>query len=71
MMGFSSDEAVLAEAAKKMWAEWELSGALWDDKARADFEKDYLEELRPAVQGALQSLGQVRRLMEQAIRECS
>ena len=71
MTGLNDNDAVLHDAAKKMRAEWERTLEVWNDKARAHFEKDFLNELDPAVKGAENALAEIRRLLEQAIKECS
>lgn len=71
MIGLGQNEALLLDAIKKMQQAWERAGAEWHDAARMDFEKEYIRSLDPALRGAVQGLTETRRVLEQAIRECS
>ena len=70
MPGLSHSEAVLSKAGRELQMNWELTATLWRDHARADFEKTYLDELRPAVKSAVGAIERINRLLGEALREC-
>ena len=70
MRGLSHSEAQLAKALKEMLMAWERTASDWRDQARAEFEETYIEELVPAVKGAIGGVNEINLLLDQAIREC-
>ena len=71
MPRLSHSETFLTKAVKEMQLHWNLTSSAWKDKARADFQKTYLDELIPAVRSVITSTGRVNQLLEEAIRKCS
>jgi len=66
----SHSEVFLIKAGRELWRNWELTGSLWRDQARAEFEKTYIDELRPAVKAAAGAIERINTLLAEAIKEC-
>jgi hypothetical protein len=64
------NEALLARASQDMNAKWENTASVWRDKARDDFDRKHLEELRQAVHAARQAMKAVDAILRQAIQDC-
>ncbi len=62
--------AILTSALKDLLTHWEHAGSSWRDRARADFEKDCLEDLAPAVRTASNAVQQIEELLRQVLKEC-
>jgi len=71
MPRLSHSEVILSGALRDLRRSWQETSSSWRDKARADFEKEYIDELLPALSGAMSSINEVNRLLQQAISECS
>ena len=71
MPRLSHGEALLSGAAKDLRMNWELTASLWKDRARADFERTYIDELLPAVKSAVGAIENANKLLGEAIRQCS
>jgi hypothetical protein len=69
-MHFSDSEALLAKAMEDLNLHWQSSAGAWNDKARKDFEKQYLEELRMTVKRAQQAMRNINTLLRQVARDC-
>ena len=67
----SGNDAILSKAMSDMLNNWERTGWEWKDKAREDFEKHYIEEIKLAVNGCMNAMGSLEKLLSRAIRECS
>jgi len=67
----SGNDAILAKALEDMEQQWQSTAGAWRDKARDDFEKKHLDELRNAVQAARHAMNNIEEMLRQVIRECS
>ena len=67
----SDSEALVSRAVDDLGSNWERTAWGWHDKARADFERDYLDELRTVAKGARGAMKSIDEVLRQAIRECS
>jgi hypothetical protein len=63
--------AVLMGALKDFNAYWERTAGVWDDAARVQFERDYLQDLVGAVRAASSAIGQIEALLHTVRRDCS
>jgi uncharacterized protein with NAD-binding domain and iron-sulfur cluster len=66
----TGNEAILARALDDLNRQWEATAFYWRDKARDEFERTYLQDLRTAVLGAQRAISAIGRILEQAISEC-
>jgi hypothetical protein len=66
----SHSEVLLSKAGRELRMNWELTGSLWRDQARAEFEKTYLDELGPAVKSAAGAIERINTLLAEAIKAC-
>jgi hypothetical protein len=69
-MSVAVAKANLADALKQLRIKWAKVQQQWDDDARREFEKDYLEGLEPRVVAAIKGMEHVTELMAQVMREC-
>lgn len=67
----SGSDRQLINALKELLRHWEETSSSWRDQARAGFEKEYIQELVPVAHAALSAMGEINRLLQQAIHECS
>jgi hypothetical protein len=65
-----SNSAILSKAMRDLLTRWERTETAWRDQARSDFEAEYIEELKPTVKAALDAMGSISDLLDQARREC-
>ena len=70
MARLSHSEVLLSKAGRELRRSWELTGSLWRDQARAEFEKSYLDEIRPAVKAAVGAIERINTLLAEAIKAC-
>jgi len=66
----SHSEVLLSAAVRDLQRGWQETSSSWRDRARAEFEKEYIDEILPAVKAALGAMNEVNRLLGQAIKEC-
>ena len=59
-----SNSGIMSKALKDLMIHWERTSSSWRDKARVEFEKDYLAELLPAVRTASNAAKQIEVLLE-------
>ena len=71
MSVMGSNGSLLAKALKDLLTHWEASGNSWRDQARAEFDKDFLQELIPAVRGASRAAQEIENLLNKIRTECS
>ena len=71
MLRFSNSDATLHQALDEILRNWDETQLAWRDQARREFEKDYLDELRPAVRTACSAMQSIYSLLRQIQRECS
>jgi hypothetical protein len=66
-----SNSDIMTKALKDLLVHWERAGGSWRDKARVEFDKDYLQELLPAVRAASNAAKQIEILLEKVRSEVS
>ena len=71
MLRFSDSGAMLHAAMEEMLRNWDRTASVWRDEARRDFEEHYLEELRPGVTAACNSMKNIHALLRKVRSECS
>ena len=70
-ISLSDSDTTLGRALDDLGKRWQATGDAWQDSAREDFEKEYLEELRMSVKKAQQAMRTITGLLHEVIRECS
>ena len=70
-MGVGDNEGMLASAVDQLNKHWDATSMAWQDKARTDFEKEHLEQLRHAVKIAQMGMRNIHELLRQVTKECS
>ena len=70
MPGLSHSEAVLAKAGRELRLAWEATASHWRDRARAELERKYIDELLPAAKSAARAVERVNGILREAIGEC-
>ena len=70
MKDTGGNSAILARAMKDLLEQWERTSGAWRDRARPEFERDYLETLRPRVVSASNAMQQIEEFVRQVQREC-
>lgn len=63
MSAAGSNAALLTKALKDLLVKWEAGATSWRDQARADFDKDFLQELITAVRGASRAAQEIENLL--------
>lgn len=71
MPGIGHHEIILSTALKEIQREWAATAEGWQDSARKEFEDACLLRLLAAAKTAAGAMGEISRLMEQAVRECT
>jgi hypothetical protein len=71
MSRLSHSELILAAAYKDLQHNWAETAEGWHDAARAEFEAIHLRELLLATKTAADAMGEISRLLDQAVRECA
>jgi hypothetical protein len=69
-MSLSVAKANLVDALKQFRIRWDRVKDVWDDDARRQFEKDFIEGLEPRVIAAAKGLDHVAELLAKVKREC-
>ena len=69
-MRTSGSKEILAGALNDLIKKWQSTGSSWRDKARDEFEKDYLEEIQTTVKNTQAALVAMDELLRQVQREC-
>lgn len=70
-MGLGDNEGLVTRAVRDMDQRWESTAGSWRDKAREEFEQEYLEELRMAAKAAQRAMKALDELLRHVIQECS
>ena len=70
-MSARTAKANLADAYKQLQIRWQAIKPLWDDQARRDFEKEFLEPLASRIESATKGVEHVLELMTRVQHECS
>ncbi len=71
MRGLSHSDRQLISAMKDLERDWEQTASEWRDQARAEFQKEFMDDLVPSVRGAVNGITELNRILMQAIKECS
>jgi len=71
MSRLSHSEIILHAALNDLQRNWAATAEGWHDAARAEFEAVHLRELFLTAKVAADAMGEISRLLEQAVRECN
>lgn len=66
----SDSQSLLKKAMKDLETQWAHAGSAWNDKAREEFDKQHLEELRVAVANAGHGMSNIDQLLRKVMNEC-
>ncbi len=69
-MSINVAKANLMDAVKQLRIRWTTIASNWDDGARRQFEKDFIDPLDAKIRMAIKGLDHVGELRDKAIREC-
>ena len=69
-MSINVSKANLLDAVKQLRIRWTIVAESWDDIARRQFEKDFLDPLDAKILAAAKGLEHVSELQERVRREC-
>ncbi|MCE9581310.1 MAG: hypothetical protein K8T20_02215 [Planctomycetes bacterium] len=70
-MESGGNDAILSKALKDLMVHWDRTQSGWSDSARADFERDFLRDLVPAVVAAATAVQKIEEVVKLARKECS
>jgi hypothetical protein len=70
-MRTSGSKEILAGALNDLNKKWQNTGSAWRDKARSEFEKDYLDEIQMTVKNSQAAMAAIDELLRQVMRDCS
>ena len=70
MSAAGSNAALLTKAMRDLLVHWDATGNAWRDKARDDFHKDFIEELKTAVRGASLAAQEIENLLSRVKNDC-
>ncbi|MBM4047460.1 MAG: hypothetical protein FJ279_20330 [Planctomycetes bacterium] len=71
MLRLSTNDEVLHQAMDEMLKRWSNTASGWRDEARREFQKEYIDELDPAVRGACTAMKSLYALLRKVREECS
>lgn len=63
-------QARLKDAHRMLLTRWERTATDWDDAARAQFQKEFIEPLRQKVHAALSGMARLGEAVGQTRQEC-
>jgi hypothetical protein len=69
-MSLPESRGALSDAMKELFARWNDIQSVWHDAQSRDFEKNYLDPLRPTVQSALKALEQLNFTLHTIKSDC-
>ncbi len=69
-MSINVAKANLMDAVKQLKTRWRAISDSWDDGARRQFEKDFIDPLEAKIRTAVKGLDHVSELQEKVRREC-
>lgn len=69
-MSISTGNTMLQEATKLLLIHWERCKAEWNDDKMREFERDYIDLLKPKLRTTLAAMDRVADQTQQARREC-
>lgn len=64
-------EALAGQAMEDFNKKWQSTAGEWNDAAREQFEKEYVEEMRRSIKAAQRGMRNICDLLRQAMKECS
>ncbi len=70
MTGATGDDALLAEALRRLRQDWADTAARWRDRARDDFARDHLDGIEQRTRTATRAMTQIDLLISEARRQC-
>jgi hypothetical protein len=70
-MGIHEGAGQLAKALKELRLAWSETQSSWDDPISRSFEERYLVPLDPDAKKAMEAMGAMAVLLEQARRDCT
>jgi len=70
MPRISQGELILQGALDDLKRDWQIACTGWHDKARQDFEKEFIDEVLPAGNAAVRAMTEMTLLMRRVVREC-
>ena len=69
MKGTGGNGAILGKAMKDLRGHWDATARSWRDKARTDFDKDFIQEIIPMALLASNAVQQIEELLRKVQRE--
>lgn len=69
-MSLQTARTQLMETLKELLASWEQTTQQWDDLRRREFERRYIDALRPLVSSAVHAAEQLSKLISKARQDC-
>lgn len=69
-MSISVGNTMLQEATKLLLMHWERCKDEWNDEKTREFERDYIDQLKPRLRSTLAAMDRVSDQASQARREC-
>ena len=67
----SHGESMLTSVLNDLLRDWQITGSDWHDEARAQFEKEYIDEFVPGGRAAVRAMTELTLLLRRVVRECS
>ena len=71
MSADGGNASLMAKALKDLLVQWDSSSTSWRDQARTEFDKDFLQQLIPAVRGASRAAQEIENLLQRVRSEIS
>ena len=69
MKGTGGNGAILGKAMKDLSGHWEATARSWRDRARTEFDRDYIQEIVPLARLASNAMRQIEELLRQVQKE--
>ncbi|MEN8150050.1 MAG: hypothetical protein ABFS86_09515 [Planctomycetota bacterium] len=70
MPRINQGELILQGALDDLKRDWQIAAAGWHDKAREDFQREFMDEFLPAGGAAVRAMTELTLLMRRVVREC-
>jgi len=71
MPRLSQSETMLLGAIDDLRRDWLIAAASWNDRARQQFEKEFIDVFLPAAGSAVSAMSELTLLLRRVVRECS
>ena len=71
MSADGGNAGLMIKALKDLIVHWETTGNSWRDQARVEFDKEFLQQLIPAVRGASRAAQEIENLLQRVRSEIS